>query len=131
MPDLYNYNKKKDEQTMIEADTGKRKKEQFIENLREGDVVNDLYAVKIKNPPRSYKRGTWFGLVARRSRPPGRARTDPAPRTALRQGPHHPPYVLRLGRFGRRRGFFCSAGRLALTRGHGLRVGSPGGTWCE
>jgi len=64
MPDLYNYSKKKDEQTMIEADTGKRKKEQFIENLREGDVVNDLYAVKIKNPPRSYKRGTWFGLVA-------------------------------------------------------------------
>jgi len=64
MPDLYNYSKKKDEQTMIETDTGKRKKEQFIENLREGDVVNDLYAVKIKNPPRSYKRGTWFGLVA-------------------------------------------------------------------
>ena len=64
MPDLYKYSKNKDEQTMIEADTGKRKKEQFIENLREGDVVNDLYAVKIKNPPRSYKRGTWFGLVA-------------------------------------------------------------------
>ncbi|MCK4902335.1 MAG: HD domain-containing protein [Thermoplasmatales archaeon] len=64
MPDLYNYSKKKDEQTMIETDTGKRKKEQFVENLREGDVVNDLYAVKIKNPPRPYKRGTWFGLVA-------------------------------------------------------------------
>ena len=63
MPDLYNYNKKKDEQIMIEADTGKRKKEQFIENLREGDVVNDLYAVKIKNPPKPYKRGTWFGLI--------------------------------------------------------------------
>ena len=27
MPDLYNYSKKKDEQTMIEADTGKRKKD--------------------------------------------------------------------------------------------------------
>jgi 3'-5' exoribonuclease len=64
MPDLYNYSKKKDEQTMIATDTGKRKKEQFVENLREGDVVNDLYAVKIKNPPRAYKRGTWFGLVA-------------------------------------------------------------------
>ena len=64
MPDLYNYSKKKDEQTMIATDTGKRKKEQFVENLREGDVVNDLYAVKIKNPPRPYKRGTWFGLVA-------------------------------------------------------------------
>ena len=64
MPDLYNYTQKKDEQTLIETDIGKRKKEQFIENLREGDVVNDLYAVKIKNPPRPYKRGTWFGIVA-------------------------------------------------------------------
>ena len=63
MVDIYNYDKKKDEQTMIQADTGKRKKEQFIEDLREGDVVNDIYAVKIKNPPRPYKRGTWFGLV--------------------------------------------------------------------
>lgn len=63
MANIYDYNKKKDEQTMIEADTGKRKKEQYIENLREGDVVNDIYAVKIKNPPRPYKRGTWFGLV--------------------------------------------------------------------
>jgi len=64
MSDLYDYKKKKDEQIMIEVDTGKRKKEQFIENLREGDVVNDLFAVKIKNPPRPYKRGTWFGLIA-------------------------------------------------------------------
>ena len=64
MSDLYKYDGKKDEQTLIEADTGKRKKEQYIENLREGDVVNDIYAVKIKNPPRPYKRGTWFGLVA-------------------------------------------------------------------
>jgi 3'-5' exoribonuclease len=63
MADIYDYAKKKEEQTMIEADTGKRKKEQYIENLREGDVVNDFYAVKIKNPPRSYKRGTWFGIV--------------------------------------------------------------------
>lgn len=63
MPDIYNFSKSKDEQTMIETDTGIRKKEQFIENLREGDVVNDLYAVKIKNPPRPYKRGTWFGLT--------------------------------------------------------------------
>lgn len=64
MTDLYKFDKRKDEQTMIEANTGKRKKEQFIENLREGDVVNDIYAVKLKNPPRSYKKGTWFGLVA-------------------------------------------------------------------
>jgi len=63
MSDLYKYDKKKDEQTMIETDTGKRKKGQYVENLREGDVVNDLYAVKIKNAPRSYKRGTWFSLV--------------------------------------------------------------------
>lgn len=64
MSDIYSYDKKQEEQTMIETDTGKRKKEQFIENLREGDVVNDFFAVKVKNPPRSYKRGTWFGFVA-------------------------------------------------------------------
>jgi len=63
MADILDYSKKKDEQTLINADTGKRKKEQFVENLREGDVVNDIYAVKIKNPPRAYKRGTWFSLV--------------------------------------------------------------------
>ncbi len=63
MSDLYNYQKKNDEQTMIKTDTGKRKKEQFIEKLKEGDVVNDFFAVKIKNPPRPYKRGTWFNLV--------------------------------------------------------------------
>ena len=62
MTDLYDY-KKKDEQTMIKTDTGKRKKEQYIENLCEGDVVNDFFAVKIKNPPRPYKRGTWFNLI--------------------------------------------------------------------
>lgn len=63
MADLLDYSNKKDEQTLIKTDIGKRKKEQYIENLREGDVVNDFYAVKIKNPPRTYKRGTWFGLV--------------------------------------------------------------------
>jgi len=64
MTDIYNYDKKSDKQTMIKADTGKRSKEQFVENLREGDVVNDLFAVTMKNPPRSYKRGTWFSFVA-------------------------------------------------------------------
>ena len=64
MSDLYNYSKKQEEQTMIKTDTGKRKKEQFIENLREGDVVNDFFAVKVKNAPRSYKRGTWFSFIA-------------------------------------------------------------------
>jgi len=63
MTDILDYPNKKDEQTLIKTDIGKRKKEQFIQNLREGDVVNDFYAVKIKNPPRTYKRGTWFSLV--------------------------------------------------------------------
>ena len=52
MSDLYDYSKKKDEQTIIKADTGKRKKDQYIENIREGDIVNDFFAVKIKKPPR-------------------------------------------------------------------------------
>ena len=34
MTDIYHYDKKKDEQTLIETDTGKRSKEKFIENLR-------------------------------------------------------------------------------------------------
>jgi len=63
MMDLYDYSKKKDDQSLIETDIGKRKKEQFIESLREGDAVNDLFAVKLKNPPRAYKKGTWFGLT--------------------------------------------------------------------
>lgn len=64
MADIYQYEKKKEEQTLIKTDTGKRKKEQFIENLREGDVVNDFFSVKRKNPPRSYKKGTWFDFLA-------------------------------------------------------------------
>ena len=48
---------------MIDTDSGKKRKQQFIENLREGDVVNDIFAVKIKNPPRQYKKGIWFDLV--------------------------------------------------------------------
>ena len=63
MPDLYYHDKNKEEQTMIQTDIDKKKKEQFIENLREGDVVNYFYAVKIKQAPRAYKRGTWFSLV--------------------------------------------------------------------
>ena len=64
MTDIYHYEKKKEEQTIIKTDSGKRKKDQFIENLREGDVISDFFAVKIKNPPRSYKRGTWFSFIA-------------------------------------------------------------------
>jgi 3'-5' exoribonuclease len=63
MADIYNFGKKNDEQTLIKTDIKKRKKEQFVETLREGDVVNDFFAVKIKSPPRSYKRGTWFSLT--------------------------------------------------------------------
>ena len=64
MTDIYSYDKKHDEQTMINADTGKRNKEKYIENLRENDTVNELFAVKTKSPPRAYKRGTWFIFVA-------------------------------------------------------------------
>jgi len=64
MTDIYGYDKKQDEQTMIEADVGRRKKEQYIENLREGDAVSDFFAVKSKNPPRAYKKGTWFDFIA-------------------------------------------------------------------
>ena len=67
MEDIYGYDSKSEdqtEQTMIKADTGKRKKEQYIENLREGDDVNDFFAVKLKNPIKSYKKGTWFSFVA-------------------------------------------------------------------
>ena len=63
MTDIDSFEKKHDEQTMIEVNTGKRKKEQFIDKLMEGDVVNDLLAVKIKNPPRGYRKGTMFSLV--------------------------------------------------------------------
>jgi len=63
MADIYGYDKKQDGQTMIQADIDKKKKEQYIENIREGDVINDLYAVKTKFTPRDYKRGTWFSLV--------------------------------------------------------------------
>lgn len=67
MTDIYSYDKAQEDtsaQTMIKADTGKRKKEQFIEILREGDIVNDLFAVKLKRPPRTYKKGIWFNFVA-------------------------------------------------------------------
>lgn len=63
MTDMFNYEKKQDEQTMINTDIGKRKKEQYIENLREGDVINDIFAINIKNPPRNYRKGTMFGFI--------------------------------------------------------------------
>ena len=63
MIDIYNYEKKQEEQMMINTNIGKRKKEQYIENLKEGDVINDIFAVNIKNPPRGYRKGTMFGFV--------------------------------------------------------------------
>lgn len=63
MADIYQFGKKK-EQTMIKTDIGKRKKEQFVENMREGDEINDFFAVKLKTPIKPYKRGTWFSFVA-------------------------------------------------------------------
>ena len=50
MIDIYNYEKKQEKQTMINTNIGKRKKEQYIDNLIEGDVINDIFAVNIKNP---------------------------------------------------------------------------------
>jgi 3'-5' exoribonuclease len=64
MVDIYQYDKKKEEQTIIKTDTGKRKKEQYIENLREGDAVNDFFAVKLKKAQRPYKRGMFFEFLA-------------------------------------------------------------------
>jgi 3'-5' exoribonuclease len=64
MVDIYQYEKKKEEQTIIKADTGKRKKEQYIENLREGDAINDFFAIKLKKPQRPYKRGMFFEFLA-------------------------------------------------------------------
>ena len=64
MSDIRQYDKKK-EQTLIKADTGKRKKEQYIEHLREGDAVSDLFAVKIKKAtPISDKEiiNSWFSI---------------------------------------------------------------------
>jgi 3'-5' exoribonuclease len=64
MVDIYQYDKKKEEQTIIKTDTGKRKKEQYIENLRDGDAINDFFAVKQKKAQRPYKRGMFFEFIA-------------------------------------------------------------------
>jgi 3'-5' exoribonuclease len=65
--DIYSYGDQEGETTIANIDTTgrdtRKRKKQFIENLREGDVVNELFAVKMKSPPRPYKRGTWFVFV--------------------------------------------------------------------
>lgn len=63
MADLFHYEKKADEQTMIKTGGKKRKKIQFIEELSEGETVNDLFSVKRKNAPRGYRKGTFFDLI--------------------------------------------------------------------
>lgn len=63
MADLFHYEKKADEQTMIKTGEKKRKKIQFINDLKEGETVNDLFSVKLKNAPRGYKKGTFFDIV--------------------------------------------------------------------
>lgn len=63
MTDLFHYEKKAEEQTMIKPGGKKRRKIQFIEQLKEGETVNDLFSVKRKNAPRGYKRGTFFDLI--------------------------------------------------------------------
>jgi 3'-5' exoribonuclease len=63
MTDIYQYDKKANEQVMIQSDSGKRKKEQYIQDLREGDTINDMFAVKIKNALRSYRKGTMFDFI--------------------------------------------------------------------
>ena len=57
---LYNYERKMSEANKVDA---KRRKNQFVEKLDEGDLVNDFFAVKSKQPPRDYKNGTWFNVV--------------------------------------------------------------------
>ena len=49
--------------TESEKNSTKKQKAHFIESIREGDVINDVFAVKVKSAPRPYKRGTWFGIV--------------------------------------------------------------------
>ncbi len=39
-----------------------RKKHQFINQLKDGEVVNDFFAVKFKKPPRPYEGGYYFEI---------------------------------------------------------------------
>ena len=64
MTDIYSYDKKSNEQVMIHTDEGKRHKEQYINDFKEGDTVNDMFSVKLKSAPRSYRKGTMFDFVA-------------------------------------------------------------------
>lgn len=41
----------------------KHAKRQFIENLKESDFINDLFAVKLKKSPRPYRKGLFFDCI--------------------------------------------------------------------
>ena len=56
-------NIKREIQATILPQDDKKRKKQFINTLEEGVEVNDLFAVKSKKSPRSYKKGTWFDIV--------------------------------------------------------------------
>jgi 3'-5' exoribonuclease len=47
-----------------EVDKGKRRKRQFIADLKDGDIINDMFAVKFKKPPKPYERGYYFEIRA-------------------------------------------------------------------
>jgi 3'-5' exoribonuclease len=64
MIDIYSYENKTKEQVMIKTDSGIHKKIKFIENFKEGETITELFSVKMKSAPRSYKRGTWFDFTA-------------------------------------------------------------------
>ncbi len=51
------------EQSRFDSIDEKKGKEQFVEQLREGNQVDDIFAVKRKSSPKSYKKGTWFEIL--------------------------------------------------------------------
>ncbi len=55
--------KKDMDQTQLPAGIERKRKKQFVKDIKVGDVVNDFFAVKRKSPPRPYKKGIWFDLV--------------------------------------------------------------------
>ncbi len=63
MTDLFHYEKQADEQATIKTNGKKRKKIQFIGELKEGETINDLFSVKRKNAPRGYRKGTFFDVI--------------------------------------------------------------------
>ncbi len=46
----------------MENNIEKRRKIQFISELKPGDIVNDMFAVKFKKPPKRYEAGYYFEI---------------------------------------------------------------------